>query len=127
MAIRCHNDTNIEPILLVIALVICLPCVFPNAVIISVDCLTVLLKDTVDITQLGLSLGIQKDMVEAIKSYYPNDEKALISSHIMNIWLISCTQDPIQQLRDGLNELKLYEVAKQVVLLSSIGIMSIKE
>ena len=89
--------------------------------VVSVDCLTVLLKD---IKPLGILLGIEEGMMEAIQDYYANDEQALINRHIINLWLLSCSQDPIRQLRDALYELKKFKISQQLVLLTSLGRVS---
>ena len=94
--------------------------VFLCTVVVSVDCLAILLKDVEDIKSLGVLLGLQEHMLEAIKSYY-NNERALINRHVMNMWLLSCLQDPIQQLRDALYQLKAIKIAQKLDLLTSIG------
>ena len=94
--------------------------VFLFTVVVSVDCLAILLKDIEDIKSLGVLLGLQEGMLEAIKSYYSN-ERALINRHVMNMWLLSCLQDPIQQLKDALYQLKAVKIAQKLVLLTSIG------
>ena len=66
-------------------------------------------------------LGLEKGMMEAIQSYYGNEENALINRHVVNLWLISCPLDPIRQLRDALNELKKFKISQQLLLLSSLG------
>jgi hypothetical protein len=90
-------------------------------VIISVDCLTVLLEHYGDTKPLGILLGFQEDMVEAIWSYYGYEDKGLINRHMINLWLISCPLDPVRQLRDALNELKKVKASQQLLLLSSLG------
>ena len=60
-------------------------------------------------------------MMEAIQSYYGNEENPLINRHMVNLWLISCPLDPIRQLRDALNEVKRFKVSQQLLLLSSLG------
>ena len=94
---------------------------FLFTVVVSVDCLTALLKDNEDIQQLGILLGIQEGMMKAIQSYYGNDEKALINHHIISLWHLSCSQDPIRQLRDSLHELKKFKTSQQLLLLKYIG------
>ena len=94
--------------------------VFLYTVVVSVDCLVILLKDIEDIKSLGVLLGLQEGMLQAIKSYY-NNERALINRHVMNMWLLSCLQDPIQQLRDALYQLKAIKIAQKLVLLTSVG------
>ena len=59
-------------------------------------------------------------MLEAVKCYY-NNERALINRHVINMWVLSCLQDPIQQLRDALYQLKAIKIAQKLVLLTSIG------
>ena len=94
--------------------------VFLYTVVVSVDCLAILLKDVEDIKSLGVLLGLQEHMLEAIKCYY-NNERALINRHVINMWVLSCLQDPIQQLRDALYQLKAIKIAQTLVLLTSIG------
>ena len=93
---------------------------FPFTAVVSVDCLTVLLED---IKPLGKLLGIEEGMMEAIQNYYGDDEQALINRHMINLWLLNCSQDPIRQLRDALYELKQVKISQQLVLLTSLGIM----
>ena len=94
--------------------------VFLCTVVVSVDCLAILLKDIENIKSLGVLLGLQEGMLEAIKCYY-NNERALINRHVINMWVLSCLQDPIQQLRDALYQLKAIKIAQTLVLLTSIG------
>ena len=94
---------------------------FLFTVIISVDCLTVLLEHYGDTKPLGILLGFQEDMVEAIWSYYGSEDKELINRHMINLWLISCPLDPVRQLRDAFNELKKVKASQQLLLLSSLG------
>ena len=94
---------------------------FFYTVVVSVDCLSVVLKDIEDIKPLGLLLGIQEGTLEAIQTYYGVDERALTSKHILNLWLINDPKDPARQLRDALNELTEFEISQQLLLLTSIG------
>ena len=91
-------------------------------VLVSVDCLTVLLKYCGDPKPLGMLLGFGERMMEAIQIYYGDEETSLINRHIVNLWLISCPLDPIRQLRDAFNELKRFKVSQKLLLLSSIGV-----
>ena len=87
----------------------------------SVDCLTALLKDIDDIKPLGLLLEFKENMVQAIQNYYGIGKKTLICRHLMNMWLLSCTQDPVQQLKVALNELKQSTISQLLLRLTSIG------
>ena len=89
--------------------------------VVSVDCLTVLMRGIENIVPLGLQLGIENDMLQAIQSYYNQDEKSLMFSHMINMWLLCGPENPIQQLRDALNHLKKSEIVQQLTLLSSLG------
>ena len=90
-------------------------------VVVSVDCLTALVRDIESIVPLGLHLGFEDDTLQAIQSYYNQDEKSLMFSHMINMWLFRSPENMIQQLRDALNHLKKNEISQQLTLLSSLG------
>ena len=90
-------------------------------VVASVDCLTALMRDIESIIPLGLQLGFENDTLQAIQCYYHQDEKSLMFSHMINIWLLCSPENVIQQLRDALNLLKKKEISQQLTLLSSLG------
>ena len=89
--------------------------------VVSVDCLTALLRDIESIVPLGLQLGFENGTLQAIQSYYNQDEKSLMLSHMINMWLLHSPENMIQQLRDALNHLKKNEISQQLTLLSSLG------
>ena len=90
-------------------------------VILSVDSLTALMRDIEGIVPLGLQLGLQSDTLQAIQTYYNQDDKSLIISHMINIWLLCSPENVIQQLKDALNNLKNIKISQQLTLLSSLG------
>ena len=90
-------------------------------VIVSVDCLTALMRDIESIVPIGLQLGFENDTLQAIQSYYNQDKKSLMFSHMINMWLLCSPENMIQQLRDALNHLKKNEISQQLILLSSLG------
>ena len=94
---------------------------YSSTVVMSVDCLTALMKDIDNIVSLGVQLGIKEDTLHAIQSYYSPDDKTLMISHVIQMWLLSSPENPIRKLTDTLNELKKYEIAQQLVLLTSLG------
>ena len=99
---------------------------YSSTVVMSVECLTALMKDMNNIMPLGVQLGIKEDTLHAIQNYYNPDDKTLMISHVINMWLLSSPENPIQKLTDTLNELKIYEIAQQVVLLTSLGKKSLR-
>ena len=90
-------------------------------VVVSVDCLTALMRDIESIVPLGLQLGFENDTLQAIQSYYNQDEKSLMFSHMINMWLLHSPENPIQQLIVALNHLKESEIVQQLTFLSSLG------
>ena len=92
-----------------------------STVVMSVECLTALMKDVDNIMPLGVQLGIKEVTLCAIQRYYGPDEKTLMISHVINMWLLNSPENSIRQLTDTLNELKKYEIAQQLVLLTSLG------
>lgn len=92
---------------------------YTSAVIISVDCLTVLLKDIEEVQSLGHLLGVEEVYLEAIQTYYT--EKECIISHIITTWLRKDPDDPVSQLSDALIDLGRHETAYTLVLLTSLG------
>ena len=94
---------------------------YSSTVVMSVECLTALMKDIDNIMPLGVQLGIKEDTLHAIQRYYGPDEKTLMISHVINMWLLGTPENSIRQLTDTLNELKKYEIAQQLVLLTSLG------
>ena len=85
----------------------------------SVDCLTTLLKNIGGHSALGLLLGIEERHLEAIDSYYDDEEHKIM--HMITLWLIKDPDDPVTQLRDALNALDKHDLSQILVLLSSFG------
>ena len=85
----------------------------------TVDCLTVLLKDVNDIFVLGHFLKVPEDTLAAIDSYYDEDDHKM--NHMLSLWLIEDHEDPVTNLRDALNSLGKEEISQTLVLLTSLG------
>ena len=66
-------------------------------------------------------LKIQEGMLKGIEGYY-SDERTLMRRHMINVWLLNYPHDPIQQLRDVLEEQKKFKISQQLVQLTSLGI-----
>ena len=86
---------------------------------VSVKCLSALLKNTGSIDTLGQLLGITKETMAAIEDYYASDEHKI--SHVITLWLMRDPDNPVTQLRDALNVLEKQDVAQTLVLLTSLG------
>ena len=91
-----------------------------TTVVMTVDCLTVLLKDVNDIFVLGHFLKVPEDTLAAIDSYYDEDHHKM--NQMLSLWLIEDHEDPVTNLRDALNSLGKEEVSRTLVLLTSLGI-----
>lgn len=89
----------------------------------SVDCLTILLRDIEEVHQLGLQLRVKTSDLEAIQSSTVFDKKEYVMSHIISLWLRSNPDDPASCLRDALNAIGRCDIAKKVVQLTCIGIV----
>ena len=85
----------------------------------TVECLTVLLKDETDILPIGRALRIQESTLAAIDSYY--DDITDKTSHTVSLWLMEEHEDPVTELRDALNSLGKEQVSQTLVLLTSLG------
>ena len=72
-----------------------------------------------DIHTLGQLLGISEERLAAIEHYYENIEHKI--THLVTLWLMRDPEDPVIQLRDALNALEKQEIARRLVLLTSLG------
>ena len=90
-----------------------------TTVVMTVDCLTVLLKDVNDIFVLGHYLKVPEETLAAIDSYYDEDHHKM--NHMLSLWLIEDHEDPVTNLRDALNSLGKEEISQTLVLLTSLG------
>ena len=86
---------------------------------VSMECLSALLKNIGDVYELGLLLGVSKETLAAIESYYENEGDKI--RHVVTLWLMRDPDDPVTQLRDALNALEKQEIAQTLVLLTSLG------
>ena len=90
-----------------------------TTVVMTVDCLTVLLKNVNDIFVLGHFLKVPEDTLAAIDSYYDEDDHKV--NHMLSLWLMEDHEDPVTNLRDALNSLGKEETSQTLVLLTSLG------
>ena len=90
-----------------------------TTVVMTVNCLTVLLKDVNDIFVLGHFLKVPEDTLAAIDSYYNEDHYKM--NHMLSLWLIEDHEDPVTIFRDALNSLGTEEISKTLVRLTSLG------
>ena len=88
--------------------------------VMSVNCLTVLLKRVQGIHAIGQLLRISDETLTAIDTYYKEIHHKL--SHLLSLWLLKDHEDPVTELRDALNSLGEEDISQTLVLLTSLGI-----
>ena len=87
--------------------------------VMSVNCLTVLLKRVQGIHAIGQLLRISDETLTAIDTYYKEIHHKL--SHILSLWLLKDHEDPVADLRDALTSLGEEDISQTLVLLTSLG------
>ena len=85
----------------------------------TVECLTVLLREETDILPIGLALRIQESTLAAIDSYY--DDMTHKISHTVSLWLMEEHEDPITEFADVLNTIGNESACLALVQLGSLG------
>ena len=85
----------------------------------TVECLTVLLKDERDFLPIGRALGIQEATLAAIDSYY--DDMTHKISHLVSLWLCGEHEDPVREFSNALHTAGTEEAYLTLVQLGSLG------
>ena len=85
----------------------------------TVECLTVLLREETDILPIGLALRIQESTLAAIDSYY--DDMTHKISHTVSLWLMEEHEDPVSAFADALNSAGKEGACLTLIQLGSLG------